>query len=314
MLTGIADLVAFSATALLLFPFVRFARRAMLDRPSARSSHAMPTPRGGGAVLVVVYLVVCGVCLPAVSHAFMWAAAAIGLVAVVGWMDDRSSLSPRLRLVVHVVAGGMLVPFASAYPYAALPAPVWAAGIVAWTVSAINVVNFMDGIDGLIASQMALFAGHIYLISPAGAAGVQALTLAGACIGFLIWNWPPARVFLGDVGSGALGVIYVIGGILATEHVHPVYAFLPLYPLFLDALVTLVRRAGRGERLSEPHRSHLYQRLANGSWGHRRVTVLYFVVSAGGAVIVWTPDALRAALAVGYALFVVLLGSRLEPR
>jgi UDP-N-acetylmuramyl pentapeptide phosphotransferase/UDP-N-acetylglucosamine-1-phosphate transferase len=154
-----------------------------------------------------------------------------------------------------------------------------------WVVSAVNVVNFMDGIDGLIGTQAMVFGAHLTLMaSTNGVAEVMGLGLIGAAAGFLIWNWAPARIFMGDVGSGSLGFLFVLGGLLVMHEgrIGLIAAFLPLYPLFLDASVTLVLRAWRHERVAQAHRSHFYQRLANGPWNHAQVSILYAVAAAGG--------------------------------
>ncbi|MEZ4414067.1 MAG: hypothetical protein R2910_13845 [Gemmatimonadales bacterium] len=238
------------------------------------------------------------------------------LTALVGWLDDRSSLGVRARLMAHLAAGAMLLPLAL-WPSAV---PAWMemfAGFwwIFWAVSAINVVNFMDGIDGLIGSQAVIFGAYLALLGESGGmAGVVGLVLAGASAGFLLWNWPPARIFLGDVGSGALGLLFVLGGLLLIREGRAtvVIAFLPLYPLFLDATVTLLRRLRRGERVTEAHRSHLYQRLANGSWGHARVTVLYAAMAAAALPIALLPPGWMSPAIAAYFICVLGLGVALD--
>jgi Fuc2NAc and GlcNAc transferase len=220
--------------------------------------------------------------------------------------------------VVHVAAGATLAWLASpdrAAPIGALVLAAWAAWWVFWTVSAINVVNFMDGIDGLIGSQIALYSAYVVAASPSASyAAAFGAALAGAALGFLPWNWSPARIFLGDVGSGALGCAAVVAGLLAIRStgLGIVGAYLPLFPLFLDGAATIVRRARRGERLTTPHRSHLYQRLANSAWGHARVSILYLVAAGAGAgVALWGATAgpvAGAAASCVYATAVAVTG------
>jgi UDP-N-acetylmuramyl pentapeptide phosphotransferase/UDP-N-acetylglucosamine-1-phosphate transferase len=155
-------------------------------------------------------------------------------------------------------------------------------------VSSINLVNFMDGINGLVASQVAVFAISIALFPQAGSPVVfYAIALAGACIGFLPWNFPRARIFLGDVGSGGLGYLVPLLALLVMRElgVDIVRAHLPLLPLYGDATWTILRRWRNGERLTTAHRSHLYQRLANGGLGHTVVTTIYTLVAIGGALV-----------------------------
>ncbi len=294
-------------------------RSAILDRPNPRSSHADPTPRGGGLGLILAVLSawLLGVW---VSDPAVWVALlGIGIVAVVGWMDDRISGSVSGRLKAQLIGSLCLLPLA----LQPVPVPTWmnwgaAVWWVFWGVSAPNVVNFMDGIDGLIGSQMLLFGVHLALLGgDSGLARPLGLALAGACAGFLVWNWAPARIFMGDVGSGALGLTVVLGGILLLREgrVGLVASFLPLYPLFLDATATLLRRAARGERLTDAHRQHLYQRLANGGWGHARVALLYAVCAALGVVVAQTGRyPLWPAVLLAYAVLILAGGVLLDRR
>jgi UDP-N-acetylmuramyl pentapeptide phosphotransferase/UDP-N-acetylglucosamine-1-phosphate transferase len=155
------------------------------------------------------------------------------------------------------------------------------------TVSSINLVNFMDGINGLVASQIGISAASLALFGwEAGRTSWIAVTVAAGCAGFLPWNFPRARIFLGDVGSGSLGFLVPALATLAVrdQGLRITQVLLPLAPLYADAIVTILRRWKRSERLTEPHRSHIYQRLANHGYGHTRVTLMYAVASAlGGA-------------------------------
>lgn len=263
-------------------------RSAILDHPNERSSHTEPTPRGGGVGLLagVIVALIVGAGPDLQDWRLVAALAGVALTGLVGWFDDRYTLGISFRLGVQILAGSSLLPLALLPG----PLPAWLGAAAAlwwvfWAVSAINVVNFMDGIDGLIGSQAIVFGVHLVLMgSTNGVSEVIGLAVTGAAVGFLIWNWAPARIFMGDVGSGPLGLLVVLGGLLLMREgmVGLVAAFLPLYPMFLDATVTLVRRARRRERVVLAHRSHFYQRLANGSWGHARVSILYAAAAAVG--------------------------------
>jgi UDP-N-acetylmuramyl pentapeptide phosphotransferase/UDP-N-acetylglucosamine-1-phosphate transferase len=286
LLEGVgAFIVSAAAVALTLF----YTRRAgLIDIPNHRSSHTVPTPRGGGVALVASVLVVAGYELahgeqPRPLLASL--AVALLLLALVGWLDDRGSMPVAFRLPVHLACGlavAMLV-----NDLAPLPFPmnaVWLLWWVFWTVASINIVNFMDGIDGMVACQGIIYGVFLVAILPSGSSGSRfGLILAAACLGFLLWNWAPAKMFLGDVGSGPLGLFFVIGGALALENAPAVLVFLPLFPLFFDALITLLLRLREGERLTVAHRSHLYQRLANSGHGHALVTSAYALAAALGA-------------------------------
>ncbi|MGH7711033.1 MAG: hypothetical protein ACREOG_07095, partial [Gemmatimonadaceae bacterium] len=224
------------------------------------------------------------------------------LTAWVGWLDDRHTLGVGPRLVAHVAGAAAMVPLALS------PAPVPAVlGLAAvlwwiiWGVASINIVNFMDGIDGLVGAQVLAFGTHLLLLGvPNAAAFGLGIALAGTAFGFLWWNWAPAKIFLGDAGSGALGLTMVLGGLLLLREgqVGLVKAYLPLYPLFLDATITLLRRAARGERLTQAHRSHLYQQLANGGMGHARVSLLYAAAALVGLAVAQIPAERGATIAM----------------
>jgi Fuc2NAc and GlcNAc transferase len=293
-------------------------RRGLIDHPQERSSHAVPTPRGGGLglLLAVAIALVAANDLGAASREVLFAAAAVVLVAMIGWVDDHGGAAVGVRLAVHLAAGALIVPFALAAP---LPLAEYAATAwwIFWTVSAINVVNFIDGIDGLIGLQALIYGVFVALLSaPGGGPQLAGLALAGASLGFLGWNWNPARIFMGDVGSGALGAVFVLLGaaLVAEGRVGFVAAYAPLAGIFLDAAVTLVRRARRGERLSQAHRTHLYQRLANGGLGHARVALLYgaFAAACGALALLLPHGGLILLAAVLGAL--VAVGALLERR
>jgi len=297
-------------------------RRDILDHPGERSSHTTPTPRGGGAGLIGAWLLVI---VPSLvrgwSGSWPLLLSLVGVVAVaaIGWIDDHGGLTVRARLVAHGVAACAILPLVL------LPDPVpgWPlATVVAWwtfcVIAAASVVNFIDGIDGLIGLTALVYGAFAALIgSPGGAAAGCGLALAGAAAGFLIWNWSPARIFLGDVGSSAIGFAFVIVGVLLMRETGRgiVMTFLPLYPICLDATVTLVRRWRRGEPLTQAHRSHLYQRLANGGWGHARVSLLFGVTSVIGAACSALPaGGQRTTAAAAYLVITLGVGAALERR
>lgn len=267
---------------------IRYARRrALLDHPGERRSHAVPTPRGGGVAIAVALLVATTWLawrLP--GDAAMLAGFGIGLalVSLVGWMDDHRPLSPALRLGVHGASGALFA--AGTWWQTGDPASSATAFIA--PVVLVNVWNFMDGIDGLAATQAILVASvAAALAGPAGAA--LGVALAAATLGFLPWNFPRARVFLGDVGSGALG--FALGGLVAfaVSAQGPralALCLLPLSAFMLDAGLTLARRVLRRERWWQPHVSHAYQRAAR-AHGHVRVTSAYAAWTAVAAAGAW---------------------------
>ena len=289
----------------LVFLVRRYAlQRNIVAYPTARSSHTTPTPSAGGAGFIGAVLVAFAVAEGGAILEWRIATAIGGLLltAYVGWLDDRHTLGVKPRLAAHVAAAAAMVPLAlSPTPVPAFMGMAAVLWWIVWGATSINVVNFMDGIDGLMTAQVLVFGTHLLLLAaPNGAAFHLGTALAGAALAFLWWNWVPAKIFLGDVGAGALGLAMALSGLLLLREGNTglVRAYLPLYPLFLDATVTLLRRAARGERITQAHRSHLYQRLANGPLGHARVSLLYAAAALVGLVVARMSAERGAALAI----------------
>ena len=286
-------------------------RKRLLDQPNARSSHARPTPRGGGIGIVIVVFISWAILL--FGQGRFWAipllsAGRIGLIAggailVVGisWLDDlRRGLSPGLRLVVHMLAAALAVIAVSGWDWISIPfvGPVelGVTGLVialVWVIGLMNAYNFMDGIDGLAGVQaVTASAGWIVLglVLGDGIMIASGILLASATAGFLIHNWPPAKIFMGDIGSVFLGYCFAALPLVAARiHDAPVAGRLPVAgllmvaPFVLDASYTFLRRLARREKLSQAHRSHLYQRLVLTGLSHRAVTLLYMFLGLGGS-------------------------------
>lgn len=297
-----------AATVLATWATLRYARRRrLIDQPGERRSHAVPTPRGGGLGMAVVLL--CGCAWAAASGpAGSWPAVAFGaglvLVAGVGWIDDHRPLSPLVRLLVHCVAGAIV----AVGMFGIDGRWGWALAAGAAVPVLVNVWNFMDGIDGLATSQALIAAGALALMSPAQA-GLPGVALAVACAGFLPFNFPRARIFLGDVGSGTLGYVLAVTMVLAAAGrdgpvAGAMCVLLPLSAFLVDASMTLARRILAGERWWLPHVSHLYQRMVHAGHRHATVTLVYAAFSlvagilalalnqagpwpAGGATVCW---------------------------
>ena len=261
-------------------------KRQLLDQPGERRSHAVATPRGGGIAIVVTVLLGCGwlgIAWPEYRVVLMAYATGLLLVAGVGWLDDHRPLSPWPRLAVQAISGLILAIAVQVTTQAWLPSI--AAFVLVMVL--VNVWNFMDGIDGLATSQAALVFAAIALVSAAGPLTWLAAGLFAAACGFLPFNFPRARIFLGDVGSGALGFTLaglMVGALLLAPVRWPLL-LLPLTAFLVDASFTLLGRMLRGQRWWAPHVSHLYQQLARSRASHMQVTLAYALFTLAGALL-----------------------------
>ncbi|MGB1547309.1 MAG: MraY family glycosyltransferase [Alphaproteobacteria bacterium] len=270
--------------------FVRYFlhRHAILDHPNPRSSHTLPTPRGGGLGVVAVLLLVWGAItyfVPAVPAEGWTLLGAALFLAAISWVDDLQEISPTIRLLFHGIAvAAVLTSLPSEVMiFQGLLPPLLdriATGLL-W-IWFLNLFNFMDGIDGIAGVETASLGFGIALVASLAGLGPEfsyyGITIAAVALGFLIWNWPPAKIFLGDVGSIPLG--FLLGWLLLSLASAGHWAealILPLYYL-ADSTVTLVRRLFAGERIWEAHASHFYQLATRRGLGH--ANVVYIVLAA----------------------------------
>ena len=280
-----------------------FARRLIIhwgwfDHPNARSSHVAPTPRGGGVAIVLVTLGGTGFLMlsaglggrlsPVVGVTVLLGGAAIALL---GLVDDRRGLTASWRLRLQALTTACALTAIGGLA----PVPVgegtvdygWLGHVLAWPalIWFVNLYNFMDGIDGIAASEAVFVSlSAAWLTACTGAPPALTWTwvlVGGASLGFLPFNWAPARLFMGDVGSGFLGyviaVLLVVSGHLSGLSLWT--AIILTAPFFADATVTLARRVARQERWNVAHRSHAYQHLARRLGSHAKVTALLMAVN-----------------------------------
>ncbi len=271
---ALGAILGYAATRLVLV----WASRRMLDMPCHRSSHTRPTPSGGGLGVLLAFAAMCALLLfyapqEARPHPLGLLLTA-GPLALVGWLDDRRGLPrwPRYLTQLGVALGLVLWLGVPLDVLGLMPLPVAIALCVFSVTAIVNFTNFLDGMDG--------FAGGVacVLFLMAGTASGSALwwALAGALLGFLVLNWHPARIFMGDVGSTAIGLLLCAAFFDPTAR--PVFDW-PLLaaglPFFGDAAYTLCRRAIRRENIFDAHHSHVYQRLMRSGLGHDAVALRY---------------------------------------
>lgn len=273
----------------------RFAlAKSLVDIPNERSSHTVPTPRGGGLSVVVTFLI--GLALLWVtstldSKPFVALAGAGLLVAIIGFMDDHGHIAARWRLLAHFSAAVWLLFWLDGLP----PLPMFGLNLdMGWVghllaivtlVWLLNLYNFMDGIDGIAGIEAVSATTIIGLLTVLafdhqGIAAIHML-MAASVFGFLIWNFPPAKIFMGDAGSGFLGLM--LGGLaLFSAQIAPqmLWAWLIMLGVFIvDATYTLLRRLQRGDKVYEAHRSHAYQYASRKYGRHLPVTIAVLVIN-----------------------------------
>ncbi|MDD5462020.1 MAG: glycosyltransferase family 4 protein [Methylococcales bacterium] len=306
-------------TSLLTGLLRRYALAARwVDIPNARSSHKLPTPRGGGLAIVIVFLA--GLPVLTVSGLLateaMWALFGAGAwVALIGFLDDQGHIPARWRLLAHSIGAAWGIYWLGGMPPLELFGysfdPGWFRQIFGmfYLVWLLNLYNFMDGIDGLASLEaitVCLGGALLYLVKSQSIGEWYApVLLAMAVAGFLIWNFPPARIFMGDTGSGFLGIVLGLFSLQAAW-MEPKFfwSWLILLAVFIvDATWTLLRRFLRGEKVYEAHRSHAYQYAARYYGSHRAVTLIITAIN-----VFWL---IPLALCVGLADLNGLLGMAL---
>jgi UDP-N-acetylmuramyl pentapeptide phosphotransferase/UDP-N-acetylglucosamine-1-phosphate transferase len=231
-------------------------RSKLLDTPNQRSSHTLPTPRGGGIAFVII-----GTLLNYVfaTGAVRWVPVLCLPLAFIGILDDCKDLPAAWRYIVQLLTSIALLYIAR------IDIPIWEIPIFIFVITAIiNFMNFMDGLDGILAGcSVVLFAA------------ISSWSISGAVFGFLIWNWSPAKVFMGDVGSTFIGAVFAGLAFQQPANLEILSVLLLGFPLFGDSAMCLIRRLLTRRNIFKAHKQHLYQRLNQAGWSHSKVALLY---------------------------------------
>lgn len=290
--------IGFLVSALSVYLVLHFSDRlGLIDIPTPRSFHEEPMPRGGGLGILLSICVLLALYF-ALGYwgndhrAFIGLITGTLIVGITGFMDDIRTPPLPLRLMLQVLAATVAIigigslksidfPHLGTLGLGVLSVPI----SLLWIVAVTNIYNFMDGIDGLAAGQGVIAGGFLaYIGSTTGNAQVSAIGLfvAAASLGFLLFNFPPAKIFMGDVGSTTLGFTFAAVAIMGPESSAspiPFLAFVIILGSFLfDSTVTLIRRALRKEKLHEAHRSHFYQIAVQLGYSHKQVTLVEYVI------------------------------------
>jgi UDP-N-acetylmuramyl pentapeptide phosphotransferase/UDP-N-acetylglucosamine-1-phosphate transferase len=325
-MTWIIIAIPFLLSAWLTWRFANPASRFyIVDHPNERSLHVRPMPRSGG--IAILFAVIAGSVLQMgwsgnPQGLSLWSGLALFVVATVSFLDDRYHVSVIYRLVSHIVAAGLLLMGGLSLQVVGFPGVDWAPS--AWigaclsllfVVWMINLYNFMDGMDGfaggMAVSGFVTFSIFGWLAGNDQYATVSAVTAAAAA-GFLCFNFPPARIFMGDIGSSVLGLLAAAFSLWgARDGVFPFWvAVLVFSPFMADATVTLLRRLWRRETVWKAHKTHYYQQLVLAGWGHRKTVILEYTIMIGcGATALWgsrLSGAVQAVMLVSWVVFYAL--------
>lgn len=338
-LLAIAGLVFFLSRWLTRYLCRPNAPLSLLDHPNQRSLHHAPTPRTGGLAMLVSSA--CGVVLAALIHGGekhsgsffdatgIWIVSALAVLGAISFCDDRWGLPISLRLSVQVVLAGAVVSKLDLALH-----PVWIPlfgkldlGWATWPMTVMflvwmtNLYNFMDGMDGFAGGMTLIGFGFLAYFAWQGAHSlvfVFSLMIAAAAGGFLLDNFPPARIFLGDIGSIPLG--FLAGTLMLLgqrDGLFDVWVPVMIFsPFILDATATLIRRALHGERIWEAHRRHYYQRLVLSGWGHRRTVLTEYILMVCCGIIgwfYWQSDVMeRAIILLSWLAIFCVLGASVD--
>jgi UDP-N-acetylmuramyl pentapeptide phosphotransferase/UDP-N-acetylglucosamine-1-phosphate transferase len=325
-LLGLVFLVALGATRLLCSPASGL---ALLDYPNERSLHAAPLPRTGGLAIfgsVLLGIVVCvaldeGAVFQA--DAIIWILGMASLVGAVSFWDDRAGLSPWFRLGAQALAAGG-VTWGAGLTVTAVPAPFVGSLALSWLAVPVtvlflmwmaNLYNFMDGMDGFAGGMTVLGFGFLGVLAWQDDHYLMGLAIltGTAAGGFLWYNLPPARIFMGDVGSVPLGFIAAALAVLgARDGLFDIWVPLLIFsPFIVDATVTLFRRLFRGEKVWRAHREHYYQRLVLAGWGHRKTVLAEYglMLACGISAVLYcrVGEAQRLIILAGWVITYALL-------
>jgi len=266
--------------------------RGVLDIPNLRSSHKRPTPRGGGVAIIASFLIGALLTYFLNGHSTLpgWGFfTGLVLVGLAGWLDDKHNLPVAVRFLLYGIAGGMVFWETGGFEQFPLPEPFsfhlsWLSLPVTlfWVIAVVNIYNFLDGIDGYAGLQAILASGGMMLLDFEGTGFFTGILLLSASIGFLLFNWHPARIFMGDIGSATLGFIFATVPFYFTQvsSANGIFSMGIFLWFFLsDGAFTIIRRLLKGEKVWEAHRSHLYQQLSD-LFSHARVSAGVMMAAA----------------------------------
>ena len=315
MMTIYLVLFSLSFTISLIITFIikqRFSQQ-LLDIPNERSSHTQPTPRGGGLGFIIAFAITSSVYIITNSSLeefiFLWLV--LVSLSIIGIIDDNQDVPAAIRYLVQLLAASIAIFHFHPFIFPGLDNLGIFGNIIAIALTVIgftamiNFYNFMDGLDGIVGGCSAVQLGFlaIYFNQP------LLWLLVAAILGFLWWNWSPAKIFMGDAGSTVLGATVAIALLNNhTDMIHAWSAVAIIFPLIADAIYTLVRRILKGENIFQAHRSHIYQRLQQSGWSHSQVASTYICLNIVIGVSVYYFDFIGFLISLGISTLLIVLG------
>ncbi|HAC66289.1 MAG TPA: glycosyl transferase family 4 [Cyanothece sp. UBA12306] len=306
-------IISFFLSLLITFVIKQYLSSIFLDTPNERSSHTQPTPRGGGLGFIIAFAITSVIAAFISSSYDSWLFLWLVLVplTIIGIIDDNQGLPASIRYIVQLLAAAVAIFYYQPFFFPGLDNLGTIGYLIAIALTLIgftamiNFYNFMDGLDGIVggcsAVQLAFLA--IYLNQP------TLWLLVAAIMGFLWWNWSPAKIFMGDAGSTVLGATVAIA--LLNNHTNPIQAWSAvavILPLIADAIYNRMGRLIRGENLFEPRRTHLYQRLQQSGWSHSQVASTYIGFNLLIALMVYFFGFMGAIISLVIVLLAISLG------
>ena len=263
--------IGFLLTNYCIFKILPFLRSSFIDVPNDRSSHLSPTPSGAGISFVLVSLILS----PLLKTKLIYLSFPL---AILGFIDDKYLIPSKVRYVFQLITGVLLIIFSPNFYYlndfTIINALFLFVFLLFSITGFINFTNFMDGIDGLVAGCMIIMLLFGCIIN-----SINLFPLVACLIAFILWNWNPAKVFMGDSGSTFLGAIYC-GIILNSNNLNDAISIILVgIPLWADAFTCVIRRAYNRQRIFSAHRLHLYQRLNQAGWSHELISSTYIFLS-----------------------------------
>lgn len=294
------SILSFLSSLILTSFLAKYLRaKGFIDNPNNRSSHKIPTPRGGGlAILFSLTLAFLIFYIFGILRFHPSFYIAVLLIAILSFIDDKISLSAGIRFLIHIGSALLVIYYTGGLEKLPFPDPLnislsWLGYPISliWILGTMNIFNFLDGIDGYAGFQILIYALGLGLFFPG--LWPLALVMGLSSIGFLFSNWHPAKIFMGDVGSASIGFIfaiipfYISKNVDSPTYITVFYAVVFLWFFLSDGAFTIIRRIARGEKVWEAHRSHLYQRLNIVGWKHDKITILVALGQLLSLTLVW---------------------------